>query len=68
MHEIYTLLRSDLAFLMHIGVIVAITIFFYIMVNKTMNRGIDKHSQKDAFDATNQKFIQRALSHLTNPI
>ena len=68
MHEMYTLLRSDLAFFMHKGVIVAFTIFIYIVVNKTMNRGIDKQSQKDAFGTTNQKFIQRTLSHLTNPI
>lgn len=64
----YTFLRSDLTFFMPIGVIVAFTIFYYTVVNKTMNRGIDKQSQKDAFGTTNQKFNQRALSHPTNPI
>ena len=64
MHHIINYLKQDVSLLIHFIVIGLVTFFIYFFVNKAVNRFIRKHAEKDHFDATNSKFLQRILSTL----
>ena len=50
--------------MIHLLVIAAVTFIIYFIVNHAVRRFIDKHGNKDEFDATNVKFLQRLLGAL----
>lgn len=62
MKEVIDYLKQDISILVHIAVVAIVTFVFYIMVNHSVTRFIARHGEKDNFDTTNAKFLQRILS------
>lgn len=54
-------LRQDTFLLTHVIIIILITAVVYFAFNRMIGRGIKKHMTDDDFDATNLKFLQRAI-------
>ncbi|PQJ81888.1 mechanosensitive ion channel family protein [Polaribacter glomeratus] len=64
MKDVTHTLFQETSLLIHAIVIATITFVFYFVVNKSINKFIKKHANQEEFDATNYRFLQRALSLL----
>jgi small-conductance mechanosensitive channel len=61
MNEFITKLEHDAFFLAHILIVAVLTLVMYYYFNRFMGRKIKIHLEDEHFDATNSRFIQRAL-------
>jgi small-conductance mechanosensitive channel len=62
MNDIIDYLTNDIGILIHSVVIVGITLLINIIANRSFNRLIMNRIKEEDFDATNLRFLQRAIS------